>query len=299
MYVYGPLIETPAVDKITMGSRVCETKEKGSIQNVLCRDRVEKLCSQLNRKIREKERGEREIWKHRRSLTLFLLVYDDFLALSTGQILQIDLQIFHVAATQLTSCFDRLGVFIHSFDFLWACFISNRPIYPWFPRVRSSRHDTHPVYVITRRICNGTCARAHAAAAECRHVIRIFLELRLDSKPSVTFIMREYLAKRLTSLSSTSALFRQMHLFFRAGHEYFRAEWHIQWRMKRERQWGGGGRRSREVWVIKFGFCRSHKALQISIRLPHSWPSLLISSVIAPAALPLPVCRYVILQVYD
>lgn len=93
--------------------------------------------------------------------------------------------------------------------------------------------------------------------------------------------------------------FRQMHLFFRAGHEYFRAEWHIQWRMKRERQWGGGGRRSREVWVIKFGFCRSHKALLISIRLPHSWPSLLISSVIAPAAFPLAVCRCVILQVYD
>lgn len=114
MYVYGPLIETPAVDKITMGSTVCETKERGSIQNVLCRDRVEKLCSQLNRKIREKEKGEREIWKHRSSLSLFLLAYDDFLALSTGQILQIDLQIFHVAATQLTSCFDRLS-FFHSF----------------------------------------------------------------------------------------------------------------------------------------------------------------------------------------
>lgn len=79
--------------------------------------------------------------------------------------------------------------------------------------------------------------------------------------------------------------FRQMHLFFRAGHEYFRAEWHIQWRMKRERRGGGVGE-SREVWVIKFGFCRSHKALQISIRLPHSWPSLLISSVIAPRCFP-------------
>lgn len=116
--MYGPLIETPAVDRITRGSRVCETKERGSIQNVLCRDREKKLGSQLNRKIRKKERGESEIWKHRSSLSLFLLVYDDFLALSTGQILQIDLQIFHVAATQLTSCFDRLCVFIHSFNFL-------------------------------------------------------------------------------------------------------------------------------------------------------------------------------------
>lgn len=38
VYVCGPLIETPAVDGITMGSRVCEAKERGSIQNVLCGD---------------------------------------------------------------------------------------------------------------------------------------------------------------------------------------------------------------------------------------------------------------------
>lgn len=57
---WAPLIETPAVDKVTMGSRVCEAEQRGSIQNVLCKDRVEKLCSQLNRKIRETEGGEGE-----------------------------------------------------------------------------------------------------------------------------------------------------------------------------------------------------------------------------------------------
>lgn len=36
--IQGQLIETPEVDGITMGSRVCEAKERGSIQNVLCGD---------------------------------------------------------------------------------------------------------------------------------------------------------------------------------------------------------------------------------------------------------------------
>ncbi len=47
---------------------------------------------------------------------------------------------------------------------------------------------------------------------------------------------------------------QQMHSFFRAGHEYFRAEWQIQWRMKREKEWVRREGRSREVWVIIFGF---------------------------------------------
>lgn len=36
--VRGQVIETPAVDGISMGSRVYEAKERGSIQNVLCGD---------------------------------------------------------------------------------------------------------------------------------------------------------------------------------------------------------------------------------------------------------------------
>lgn len=48
--------------------------------------------------------------------------------------------------------------------------------------------------------------------------------------------------------------FQQMHPFFRGGHEYFRAEWQIQWRMKSEKKWRGVWRESREVWVITFGF---------------------------------------------
>lgn len=33
-----------------------------------------------------------------------------------------------------------------------------------------------------------------------------------------------------------SCYFWQKHSFFRAAHEYFRAEWQIQWRMKREKE---------------------------------------------------------------
>lgn len=53
---------------------------------------------------------------------------------------------------------------------------------------------------------------------------------------------------------SISAPFGQTHSFFRAGHEYFRAEWQIQWRMKREKEKLGWGGMSREVWVITLGF---------------------------------------------
>lgn len=54
------------------------------------------------------------------------------------------------------------------------------------------------------------------------------------------------------------------------------------------------------IRVIKFGFCMDFiKAPQISIRLPHSWPSLLIPSVVASTAFHLPVFPCVILQAYD
>lgn len=89
-----------------------------------------------------------------------------------------------------------------------------------------------------------------------------FLKQRFDSRPSVTFIMKEYLSKWLTSLSSTSAPFgRSIHfsepsmnisgLSDRSSEE---------WKGRRSR-WGLGmevqGGMGNYIW-----FCRSHKWLK-------------------------------------
>lgn len=171
---------------------------------------------------------------------------------------------------------------------------------------------SHHRHMQTWHIC--TCSRCmytHKLRHRCqqepsRHPH--FLKQRLDSKPSVTFIMREYLAKRLTSPSSTSAPFgRCIHFSEPAMNisglsDRSSEEW-------KERRNGG--------WVVRVGrevqggmgnhiwFCRSHKWLKpcrfqsdsLSPRLLHRFPSAIALSL--SLHFPLPSCRYGILQVYD
>lgn len=160
---WAPLIETPAVDKVTMGSRVCEAEQRGSIQNVLCKDRVEKLCSQLNRKIREAEEGERgraregertwnlELSRH----NLFLTVVWGFLSrVLAGQILQIARGVFLTFQQHTQICavslFRPLG------------FHLNGLICARFPKDVESKKRTG-----SHTECGGYCAVAWAGGECC------------------------------------------------------------------------------------------------------------------------------------
>lgn len=101
-----------------------------------------------------------------------------------------------------------------------------------------------------------------ARSQTCRHV---YTQLPQRTVTSSTYpeawlkALCHFHHERISCETTNFSLFnfcssQQMHSFFRAGHEYFRAEWQIQWRMKREEEWGRREGRSREVWVIIFGF---------------------------------------------
>lgn len=111
--------------------------------------------------------------------------------------------------------------------------------------------DTHLVYVITYRICKGT--RAHTALPQSAVTSSAFPEATSRLKALCHFHHERVSCKTTNFSLFNFCSFRQMHLFFRAWHEYFRAEWHIQWRMKRERQWGGEvqGGMGNQIWFLQ------------------------------------------------
>lgn len=162
----------------------------------------------------------------------------------------------------------------------------NSILTPWFPRVTPCMcADTLSLYNHARILlpkCTVTSSTFPGAAAWLKALCH-FHHKRVSCK-TTNFSLFNFCS------------FRQTHLFFRARHEYFRAEWQIQWRMKREKEWRGWGRGSREVWVIKFVvffvcfFYRPHKwhrpcRFQSDCLTPrHHW----FQSTVALSAFPFP-----------
>lgn len=122
------------------------------------------------------------------------------------------------------------------------------------------KNDTyeHPIYMFTVHMPH---ARNVTPLPRQAVTSSTFPRARLDSKPSVTFIMREYVSKRLTSLFSTSAPFgRCIH--------FSEPAWIFQgWvtdpvKNEKRDEVGGMGREvqggtSNHIWL-----CRSHKWLK-------------------------------------
>lgn len=130
-----------------------------------------------------------------------------------------------------------------------------------------------------------------------------FPEARLDSKPSVTFIMREYVSKRLTSLFSTSAPFgRCIH--------FSEPAWIFQgWvtdpvKNEKRDEVGGMGREVRGGTGNHICLCRSHKWLkpcrfQSDYHSSSSSSSISISDFPLSPHIPLISCRYAMSEVND
>lgn len=203
-----------------MGSWVCANGDGGSIANALCEEWELRNCSQLNRR-------NGRTWRER-SISLSGL--------------------------------------------LWACLCCSALLWVWVGnnplRVSISRPDiTNMTFrfpqngdvrrnllfsdqnLIWFRFSLNTCCDTQTHVFICYtvspHTVHVPLEQLLDSKPSVTLALKAPCKTTTGNFSSFNfCSFWQLHLFFRARHEYFRPEWQIRWRMKRKREWGLRGRRS-------------------------------------------------------
>lgn len=176
------------------------------------------------------------------------------------------------------------------FILIWACHTLNCITLPCFYHVITCKRDTWAHTHIHKCYC-------HRKASRHPHL----LQRQFDSKPSVTFIMREYLSKPLTSLSSTSAPFGRCIHFSELGMNISELSDRSseEWKERRSR-WEGEvqGGMGNHIW-----FCRSHKWLKLcrfqsdylSLHHLHRFPSVIALSL----HFPLPSCRSGIIPVYD